>query len=274
MSMLLVDAPAMSRIEIGDRSRMPVLFAGPCVIESEEHLLRHARSLKKLADAAGFPLVFKSSYDKANRTSGSSFRGLGMAEGLRILSNVRGEVKIPVITDVHNLQDVDAVASAVDILQIPAFLCRQTDLICAAAETGKPLLIKKGQFVAPEDMRFVVEKAESVGNSRVMLCERGSCFGYRDLVVDFRSLAIMNEFAPVVFDATHSVQRMGGAGGSSSGDRRFVAPLARAAVAFGCDGLFIECHENPEQAPSDGPNMLPLAAMPELLERLAYFRKG
>lgn len=272
--MLLIDDPTVTPIEIGNTKRPLVLFSGPCVIESESHALSHAEALFKIATAANFPLIFKSSYDKANRTSGGSYRGVGMREGLRILARVRSEFKLPVITDVHNPQDVEQVAEAVDVLQIPAFLCRQTDLIVAAAASGKPLLIKKGQFVAPEDMRFVVEKAQHSGNTRVLLCERGACFGYRDLVVDFRSLAIMREFAPVIFDATHSVQKMGGAGGSSSGDRRFVAGLARAAVAFGCDGLFIECHADPDRAPSDGPNMLPLAAMPELLERLAYLSRG
>jgi len=246
----------------------PVLFCGPCVIESREHTLRHAQAIAGVAAQIGLPLIFKSSYDKANRTSGNSFRGLGMDEGLKILAEVRREFHVPVVSDVHSVTEVSTVASVVDVLQIPAFLCRQTDLIEAAARTGKPLLIKKGQFLAPADMQYVIQKAVAVGNKRLMACERGTTFGYRELIVDFRGFSTMRQFAPVIFDVTHSVQVMGGAGGSSSGARQFVPDLARAGAAIGVDGFFIETHENPERAPSDGPNMIPLAELPALLRDL------
>jgi 2-dehydro-3-deoxyphosphooctonate aldolase (KDO 8-P synthase) len=243
-----------------------VLICGPCVIESREHSLRHAEKIKGIADDCNLPLIFKSSYDKANRTAGDSFRGLGLDAGLEILAEVRRDIGVPVITDVHSPAEAKIVSEVVDFLQIPAFLCRQTDLLLAAAETKKPVMIKKGQFVAPEDMKFAVQKIESAGNKNAILCERGSCFGYRDLVVDFRGLSIMRSLGvPVVFDATHSVQIMGGAGGKSSGRREFVPMLARAAVAAGVDGIFIEAHEDPDKAPSDGPNMLSLELLPKLL---------
>ncbi|MCC6220396.1 MAG: 3-deoxy-8-phosphooctulonate synthase [Deltaproteobacteria bacterium] len=244
------------------------IFCGPCVIESRDHLLRHAELITAEARKAKMPLVFKSSFDKANRTSAGSFRGVGMQEGLAILSEVRREFGVPVVTDVHDEQQVEEVAKVCDVLQIPAFLCRQTDLVMAAARTGKPLLIKKGQFLAPEDMQYVAEKAVVAGGAdRVMLCERGTCFGYRDLVVDFRGLHVMRSLGyPVVFDATHSVQSMGGAGGSSSGKREYVPLLTRAAVAVGVDALFLECHENPDCAMSDGPNMIPISKLSSLLD--------
>lgn len=249
-------------------SSAPVLLCGPCVVESEEHLLRHASRIREIAAATGWPLVFKSSYDKANRTSLDSFRGIGMERALSALSQVRNQLGVPVVTDVHDEHEVELVAKHVDMLQIPAFLCRQTNLIVAAAETGLPLLVKKGQFLAPQDMEFALQKAASTGNRSVVFCERGTCFGYRELIVDYRGLEVMRNLGPVVFDATHSVQVMGGAGGSSSGNRRYVALLARAAVAVGVDGIFLECHEDPDRAPSDGPNMLPLAELEPLLSDL------
>ena len=245
------------------------VIAGPCVIESRELALRHAEKLAAIADGAGLGLVYKSSYDKANRTSHSSFRGIGRDEGLAILAEVRESTGLPVLTDVHESTEVAAVAEVADVLQIPAFLCRQTDLIAASAASGKVVNIKKGQFLAPWDMEHVLAKARHAGGERVMLTERGTTFGYGNLVNDFRGLEIMRRFgAPVVFDATHSVQLPGGGGGVSSGDRSFIAPLARAAVAVGIDGLFMEVHENPDAALSDGPNSLPLAALPGLLDSL------
>jgi 2-dehydro-3-deoxyphosphooctonate aldolase (KDO 8-P synthase) len=250
--------------------RLPVI-SGPCAIESRDSVLFHARALKEIAERAGVSLIFKSSYDKANRTSLSSFRGVGLEEGLRILSEVRSEFGLPVITDVHSAEEVKTVAPVVDLLQIPAFLCRQTDLLVAAGQAGKPVMIKKGQFMHPEDMRFAAQK---VGGDSVLLCERGTCFGYRELVVDFRSFSWMREVAPVIFDATHSVQSMGGASGRSSGDRRFVRGLARAAVAYGVDGVFLESHESPDSAPSDGPNMIPLGELESLLNELVRLHKS
>ncbi len=246
-----------------------VVFAGPCVIESRDHALRHAEQIKTITDRLALPFVFKSSYDKANRTSKDSFRGVGLERGIEILSEIREQLKVPVITDIHSAEQALKVGVALDVLQIPAFLCRQTDLILAAAGTGKPLFVKKGQFVAPQDMKFVLEKAKSVNNDQVILCERGSSFGYRELIVDFRALTVMSQFGtPVVLDATHSVQVMGGASGVSSGNREFVSVLARAGVAVGVDGIFLECHENPDKAPSDGPNMLPMTALGPLLTDL------
>jgi 2-dehydro-3-deoxyphosphooctonate aldolase (KDO 8-P synthase) len=246
------------------------LIAGPCVIESEALQVDVAGRLKETCAALGVPFVFKSSYDKANRTSGASFRGPGMEEGLRILSEVRRQVGVPVLTDVHEREDVAAVASVVDVLQTPAFLCRQTDFIQAVAAAGRPVNIKKGQFLAPQDMKHVVAKArEASGADNILVCERGASFGYNNLVSDMRSLAIMRETGcPVVFDATHSVQLPGAAGGASGGQREFVPVLARAAVAAGVSGLFMETHPQPEKAPSDGPNAWPLGRMRELLETL------
>ena len=244
-----------------------VLIAGPCAIEDEALTLRIAGFLKKMAADLGIGLVFKASYDKANRTSVNSFRGPGMAEGLRILARVKAEFDLPVISDIHDLSQVAPAAEVLDIIQIPAFLCRQTDLLVAAGETGKIINIKKGQFMAPWDMANTVGKVESTGNDKILLTERGASFGYNNLVTDMRSLVIMRETGfPVVFDATHSVQLPGGAGASSGGQRQYVGALSRAAAATGIDGLFWEVHENPEKALCDGPNSLPLQDLQGLLE--------
>ena len=247
------------------------LFAicGPCVIESRDHVMKIAGFLTELSKKLSVPIIFKSSYDKANRTSAGSYRGLGIDAGLKILEEVRREFGLPIVTDVHTEEEAAQAGQSVDLLQIPAFLCRQTSLLEAAGKTAKPVMIKKGQFLAPEDMQFAIEKVNAAGSSQVICCERGACFGYRELVVDMRGLEVMRALgAPVVFDATHSVQRMGGAGGKSSGSREYVAPLARAAVALGVDGVFLECHDRPDSAPSDGPNMLPLEAVEPLLRDL------
>lgn len=251
------------------------LMAGPCVIESEEMVIEIAREMKAICDDLGIPYIFKASYDKANRTSVSSFRGPGIEKGLEILARVRETVGVPVVTDVHTEAEVPLVAKYVDVLQTPAFLCRQTDFICACARTGKPVNIKKGQFLAPHDMINVIEKARAaareagVNEDNFMCCERGASFGYGNLVSDMRSLAIMRETgAPVVFDATHSVQLPGGNGKSSGGNRTFVPVLSRAAVAVGVSGLFMETHPDPQCAKSDGPNMVPLSRMRELLTSL------
>ena len=259
---------AVGELRVGNDLPL-TLIAGPCAIESRAHALETAQALAEVAAKAGIGLIYKSSFDKANRTSGSSPRGIGMADGLAILAAVRETVGCPVITDVHAAEQCAAVAEAVDVLQIPAFLCRQTDLIVAAAETGRPLNIKKGQFLAPWDMANVVAKAEDAGNPNVMVCERGASFGYNTLVSDMRALPILAETGcPVVFDATHSVQQPGGRGGTSGGQREFVPVLARAAVAVGVAAVFMETHQDPDSAPSDGPTMVPLADMPALLERL------
>lgn len=251
------------------------LMAGPCVIESEEMVMDIAREMKAICADLGIPYIFKASYDKANRTSGASFRGPGIEKGLEILARVRETVGVPVVTDVHTEADVELVAKYVDVLQTPAFLCRQTDFICACARTGKPVNIKKGQFLAPHDMINVIAKARAaareagVNEDNFMCCERGASFGYGNLVSDMRSLAIMRETgAPVVFDATHSVQLPGGNGTSSGGNRAFVPVLSRAAVAVGVSGLFMETHPDPEHAKSDGPNSVPLSRMRELLTSL------
>ncbi len=245
------------------------LIAGPCVIESRNHALETAEALKNIAASAGLGLIYKSSFDKANRTSGDSPRGIGMAKGLEILAEVRETIGCPVITDVHAPEQCAPVGAAVDVLQIPAFLCRQTDLIVAAARTGRALNIKKGQFLAPWDMANVVAKADAAGNPNVMVCERGTCFGYNSLISDFRALPILAETGcPVVFDATHSVQQPGGRGGTSGGQREFVPVLARAAVAVGVAAVFMETHQDPDHAPSDGPNMVPLDQLPALLAQL------
>jgi 2-dehydro-3-deoxyphosphooctonate aldolase (KDO 8-P synthase) len=244
------------------------LIAGPCVVESRQMALDTARELKRICLDLGMPFIYKSSYDKANRSSINSFRGLGMEQGLDILREVRSAVGVPVLTDVHDGQDIAAVAAVVDVLQTPAFLCRQTDFICAVANAGKPVYIKMGQFLAPGDMKHVVEKARAAsGADNVMVCERGASFGYNNLVSDMRSLAIMRETGcPVVFDATHSVQLPGGQGTVSGGQREFVPVLARAAVASGVAGLFMETHPDPDKALSDGPNAWPLKHMKALLE--------
>ncbi len=251
------------------------LLSGPCVLEGEQMALDIAGKLKEITSKLGIPYVFKASYDKANRSSDASYRGLGMTKGLQILEKVREQINVPVITDVHTAEEVPEVAAVVDILQTPAFLCRQTDFIAACAQSGKPVNIKKGQFLAPHDMKQVVLKARhaahraGLSEDRFMVCERGASFGYNNLVSDMRSLAIMRECdAPVVFDATHSVQLPGGQGTSSGGQREFVPVLARAAVAVGVAGLFMETHPNPAVAKSDGPNAVPLNRMEELLESL------
>ncbi|GAB6080372.1 3-deoxy-8-phosphooctulonate synthase [Hydrogenophilus hirschii] len=247
------------------------LIAGPCVIESRQMALETASAIKAITDRLGVPFIYKSSYDKANRTSVASFRGLGMAKGLEILAEVRETVGVPVLTDVHTEREVVPVAEVVDVLQTPAFLCRQTDFIQAVAASGKPVNIKKGQFLAPEDMRHVVAKAKAAngGADTILVCERGVSFGYHNLVVDMRGLAIMRETGcPVVFDATHSVQLPGGGDGRSSGRREFVPVLARAAIAAGVAGLFMECHPDPDKALSDGPNAWPIPRLEALLSTL------
>ncbi len=264
------------RIEIGDdtagitvEAGELFLITGPCVIESRSSALDHARRIAAITAEAEMPTVFKASYDKANRTSHESFRGPGLEEGLDILAEVRSETGLPVLTDVHETSQVEAVASVVDVLQIPALLCRQTDLVSAAAASGKAVNIKKGQFLAPWDMKHVLAKARLAGGHLIMLTERGTTFGYGNLVNDFRSLEIMRELgAPIVFDATHSVQLPGAGGIVSAGERRFIAPLARAAVAVGVDGIFAEVHVDPLLALSDGPNSLPLDQLAELLSSL------
>ncbi len=243
------------------------LIAGPCVIESEEHALKMAECISGVAKALKFPYIFKASYDKANRTSIKSFRGPGVGEGLRILQKVKETVGVPVLTDVHEAVDVQRVAEVVDVLQIPAFLCRQTDLLIAAAKTEKAINVKKGQFVSPWDMKHAVTKIRESGNDRVFLTERGSSFGYNNLVVDMRSLAIMREFAPVVFDATHSVQ-LPSVGEQSGGQPQFIPVLSRAAVAAGVDGVFMEVHDNPPKAKSDGANALDLTKLRDTLNEL------
>ena len=251
------------------------LIAGPCVIESEQLQMDTAGTLKEITSSLGIPFIFKSSYDKANRSSGSTFRGPGMEKGLEILAKVKRELHVPILTDVHTEADISAVAAVVDVLQTPAFLCRQTDFIRAVAQSGKPVNIKKGQFLAPHDMKNVIDKARAAARDaglpedNFMACERGASFGYNNLVSDMRSLAIMRETdAPVVFDATHSVQLPGGQGTSSGGMREMVPVLSRAAVAVGVAGLFMETHPNPAQAMSDGPNAVPLQHMRALLETL------
>jgi 2-dehydro-3-deoxyphosphooctonate aldolase (KDO 8-P synthase) len=245
------------------------LIAGPCAIENEAHALRTAERLLRVTAEAKVPLVYKSSYDKANRSALASYRGPGLREGLRILSRVRETLGCPVLSDVHRPEEVEPAAAVLDCLQVPAFLCRQTDLVVACGRSGRPVNVKKGQFVAPWDMANVVEKLRASGCAGIVLTERGASFGYNNLVVDFRSLAIMRELGtPVVFDATHAVQLPGGEGTRSGGERRYVPGLARAAAAFGVDALFMEVHEDPDRAPSDGPTMLPLAELPRLLEEI------
>ncbi len=248
------------------------LIAGPCVIESEEHALGMAEAISAIAQQKKLPYIFKASYDKANRTSIRSFRGPGLKEGLRILRRIRDIARIPVLTDVHEAVDVPQVAEAVDVLQIPAFLCRQTDLLVAAGKSGCAVNVKKGQFVSPWDMRHAVDKVREAGGERVFLTERGASFGYNNLVVDMRSLAIMRKFAPVVFDATHSVQLPSASSGDgaavSGGQPEYIPLLARAAVAAGVDGVFMEVHDNPAQAKSDGANALDLKLLPEVLDQL------
>jgi len=250
-----------------------MLIAGPCALESREHALEMASALKEIAGKAGVGLVFKTSFDKANRTSAKSQRGVGLDRALPIFAEIRETLSVPVLTDVHEAQQCARVAGAVDVLQIPAFLCRQTDLLAAAAATGRVVNVKKGQFLAPWDMANVVAKLTGAGNRNVLVTERGASFGYNTLVSDMRALPILarSTGAPVIFDATHSVQQPGGQGTSSGGEREFVPVLARAAVAVGVAGVFIETHQNPDRAPSDGPNMVPLKNMEPLLRRLVEF---
>src|SRR5438270_9920450 len=245
------------------------IIAGPCVIESEEHAMMMAGECAKRVRDAGLDYVFKSSFDKANRSSIKSFRGIGMSAGLEILRTIKDEIGVPVLTDIHDVSQVERVAEVADILQIPAFLCRQTDLIIAAAKSGRAVNIKKGQFLAPEDARNIVEKAQAAGCERLMLTERGVSFGYNNLVVDMRSFPIMGEFGvPIVFDVTHSLQLPGGLGNATGGLSQYIEPLARAGVACGVDAVFMEVHDAPERAPSDGPNVLPLDRMGPLLSSL------
>lgn len=265
---------SLRRVEIGGvplgGGAPPAVIAGPCVLESEAIALECARAVKEAARAAGMGAVFKGSYDKANRSSGASYRGPGMEEGLRILAAVREETGLPVLSDVHTAAEAAGAARVLDALQIPAFLCRQTDLLHAAGRTGRPVNVKKGQFLAPQDMRHAAAKLEEVGCSQILFTERGASFGYHNLVADMRSLVLMREPGwPVVFDATHSVQSPGGLGDRSGGDRRMVAPLARAAAAVGVDAFFLECHPRPDEALSDGPNMIPLGDLQPLLAVLA-----
>jgi 2-dehydro-3-deoxyphosphooctonate aldolase (KDO 8-P synthase) len=249
-----------------------VLIAGPCQIESRGHALEVATALAEMAQACGIGLIYKSSYDKANRTSAGAARGIGLAQGLDILGDVRASTGLPVLTDVHLPEHCAPVAEVVDVLQIPAFLCRQTDLLLAAGATGRPINVKKGQFLAPWDMANVAAKIAGTGNTDILLCERGASFGYNTLVTDFRALPIMAQTGyPVVFDATHSVQQPGGQGTSSGGQREFAPVLARAALAVGVAAVFIETHPDPDRAPSDGPNMIPLREMPALILRLKAF---
>lgn len=246
-----------------------VFIAGPCVIETEEATLRTAKKLKEISESLNIPLIFKSSYDKANRTSIKSYRGPGIEKGLRILEKVRKETSLPVISDIHSLEEIPHAAEVLDVLQIPAFLCRQTDLILSVSRTNKPVNIKKGQFLAPWDVKNIIEKFTSTGNHNVLVTERGTSFGYNNLVVDMRSIPIMQSFGyPVLFDATHGVQLPGGRGGTSGGQREFIAPLARAAVSVGCNAVFMEVHECPDKALCDGPNMLSLDEFLSLVREL------
>jgi 2-dehydro-3-deoxyphosphooctonate aldolase (KDO 8-P synthase) len=263
-----VNEVTAGNIKIGGDNPL-VLIAGPCVIEDEKSTLALAEKIKEITVKAGIPFVFKASYDKANRTSIDSFRGPGLDEGLKILARVKNDMDVPVISDVHQIEEIEPAAEVLDILQIPAFLCRQTDLLVSAARTGKTVNVKKGQFLSPGDMRQVVEKIKSAGNPNIILTERGSSFGYNNLVVDMRSLIIMRDMGvPVVFDATHSVQLPGGKGNASGGDRRFVAPLSRAAASVGIDGLFLEVHESPEDALCDGSNSLRLSDLKMILAQV------
>jgi 2-dehydro-3-deoxyphosphooctonate aldolase (KDO 8-P synthase) len=262
---------AAGRIKFGNALPLAVI-AGPCALESRAHAFEMATALKEITSRLGVGFVYKTSFDKANRTSGSSARGIGLDKALAIFADMRGELGIPVLSDVHEPGQCAVLAEAVDILQIPAFLCRQTDLLVAAAKTGRPVNVKKGQFLAPWDMANVVAKITGAGNPNVLVTERGVSFGYNTLVSDMRALPILAKIgAPVIFDATHSVQQPGGQGTSSGGERAFVSVLARAAVAVGVAGVFIETHQDPDRAPSDGPNMIPLKDLPPLLERLMQF---
>jgi len=258
----------VGKVKVGGGNPM-VLIAGPCAIESESFTLGMAKKLKSVSEAAGIPFIFKASYDKANRLSGDSFRGPGLKKGLEILAKVKQKLKLPVLSDVHSREEVAEAARVLDVIQIPAFLCRQTDLVVAAAKTGRVVNIKKGQFLAPWDIQPIIKKAESTGNRSIIVTERGASFGYNNLVTDFRSIGIMRGFGyPVIYDATHSIQLPGGKGGCSGGQREFVPGLCRAAAAFGCDGLFLEVHSDPDSAPCDGPNMIDLKVLENLLRQI------
>ncbi|HAZ09736.1 MAG TPA: 3-deoxy-8-phosphooctulonate synthase [Candidatus Omnitrophica bacterium] len=256
----------IKNVKIGGGNHI-ILIAGPCVIETESHAMRHAGNIKKICDKLGVGFIFKSSYDKANRSSIKSYRGPGIDKGLKILARVKKEFGIPILSDVHCRSELGKAKEVLDIMQIPAFLCRQTDFITEVAKTKRIVNIKKGQFLSPWDVKNIIDKIEDAGNKNIIITERGVMFGYNNLVSDFRSLEIMKEFGyPIVYDATHSVQLPGGKGCESGGDRKFVAALSRAAAAVGCDGLFLEVHENPDKAPCDGPNMITLSALEKLLE--------
>jgi len=269
---VLIDRPDGSSIEVGT-NRPLLLLAGPCVLESEELGLQVASKMQEICAGLGINYVFKASFDKANRTSITSYRGPGLEAGLASLARIRQELSVPVVSDIHEPNQAEAVAEVLDIIQIPAFLCRQTDLLAAVSRTGKPINLKKGQFVSPWDMVNAVSKIRESGSSPVMLVERGASFGYNNLVVDMRSLPVMRGFdCPVIYDATHSVQLPGGAGGASGGQREFIAPLSRAAIAAGIDGLFMEVHPDPDRALCDGPNSIPLDEIESLLKQLVAIR--
>lgn len=269
-----IQTPNTIPITAGDGCPL-LLIGGPCALESEEIGRQVAGEMKDICDSLGITYVFKASFDKANRTSLSSFRGPGLEKGLEILERIRNDINVPVISDIHDVSQVIPASQVLDILQIPAFLCRQTDLLAAASATGKPINLKKGQFVSPWDMENAVKKIRGSGTSDVMLVERGTCFGYNNLVVDMRGFPVMRSFGcPVIYDATHSVQLPGGAGGSSGGQREFIEPLCRAAVAAGIDGLFMEIHPTPESALCDGPNSMPLSEMNDFLTKLLPIRQA
>ncbi len=269
-----ISTPSGNDIAVGSGNPL-LLIAGPCALESEELAREVAGKMQEICARLGISYVFKASFDKANRTSLDSYRGPGLDEGLSILSRIREEMQVPVISDVHDVSQVAPAAEVLDILQIPAFLCRQTDLLVAAAQSGKAVNLKKGQFVSPWDMENGVNKLRGAGGKKIMLVERGACFGYNNLVVDMRSLPVMRGFScPVIYDATHSVQLPGGAGGTSSGQREFIAPLSRAAVAAGIDGLFMEVHPDPDKALCDGPNSMPLDTIEQLLVQLIRIREA
>ena len=258
----------VNNLKIGGGNKL-VLIAGPCVIESEKMTFETARKIKDITQKLGIGFIFKSSFDKANRLSLGSYRGPGLNKGLEILAKVKQQLKVPVLSDIHCSRDIDKIKDALDIIQIPAFLCRQTDIVVAAAKTGKTINIKKGQFLAPWDILPIIKKVEATGNKKILITERGVSFGYNNLITDFRSLKIMREFGyPVIYDATHSIQLPGGKGASSGGQREFVAGLTRAAVAFGCDGLFLEVHPRPDKALCDGPNMISLKDLEKLLKQV------
>jgi len=258
----------VGNVRIGGKSPL-ALIAGPCVIESEKHALAHAKAIKAICKKQGFAFIFKSSYDKANRSSVSSYRGPGIDEGLEILARIKKDLDVPILSDVHCRTELDKAKNVLDVIQVPAFLCRQTDFIIEAAKTKKIVNIKKGQFMAPWDVKNVIEKIECTGNKNIIITERGTTFGYNNLVSDLRSLQILSEYGyPVVYDATHSVQLPGGEDIASGGERRFVPGLSRAAVAMGCDGLFLEVHKDPDKAPCDGPNMIDLRILEKLLKEV------